>query len=349
MEGYERIIKEQEDLIRRLRMDLQQRQDGQEDPAIFVDLNSGGDSRQRESGPANRDEGRNPRARKKRSIRDDEEEDGEDLALKQVFKKAKVDYFDGVNKTGEDLDAWIENLEDFFALKKFSEIGKAKVAAVHLRSVAKLWWKAYLKQRTLTGPVEWEEFKTQAEKRYCSPHYSMEKKMEFYGFKQQPIDQKCLTVNEYKEQFLRLHKYAPEVEGDALKSKFIEGLREDLMYEVKGAGATDFLDAVAKAENYEKKVKYMANKENQGRMIATGHRPQPRNSNPIPSRQGFNAGTNWRTTGGGQNNQRRDSSNFANRNTNQNASQSDNGRRLVRWQHDPEFIERARRLGLCFR
>ena len=51
--------------------------------------------------------------------------------------------------------------------------------------------------------------------------------MMFYGFKQQEEDKHDLSVDEYKERFLCLHKYAPEVTGDALKLKFMEGLREE--------------------------------------------------------------------------------------------------------------------------
>ena len=39
--------------------------------------------------------------------------------------------------------------------------------------------------------------------------------------------------------------------GDVLKMKFIESLRQTLKFQVKGARCIDFLDVVAKAENYE--------------------------------------------------------------------------------------------------
>ncbi|MCO5560199.1 hypothetical protein L7F22_013808 [Adiantum nelumboides] len=201
---------------------------------------------------------------------------GEDVVGGAVFKKAKLNEFNGEKKTGEDLEAWIEELEDFFALREFSEEAKAKVAIVQLCSVAKLWWKSYMQTRSRVGPVLWEEFREQAEKRYCSPHYNMEKKMEFYKFKQREEDKHSLSVDEYKEKFLRLHKYALKVTGNALKSKFIEGLREELKYQVKGSGCTDFLDAVAKAENFEKMEEFTMKKaaSARNRVIATGHRPQ---------------------------------------------------------------------------
>ena len=44
------------------------------------------------------------------------EEDVAESTLLQVFKKAKLFKFDGEKKTGEDLEAWLEELEDFFAL-----------------------------------------------------------------------------------------------------------------------------------------------------------------------------------------------------------------------------------------
>ena len=44
------------------------------------------------------------------------EEDVAESTLLQVFKKSKLSEFDGEKKTGEDLEAWLEELEDFFAL-----------------------------------------------------------------------------------------------------------------------------------------------------------------------------------------------------------------------------------------
>ena len=39
-----------------------------------------------------------------------------------------------------------------------------------------------IQSRTEKSVIAWKEFRAQAEKRYCSPHFNMEKKMEFYGF-----------------------------------------------------------------------------------------------------------------------------------------------------------------------
>ena len=148
---------------------------------------------------------------------------------------------------------------------------------------------------------------------------------------------------------MRLHKYAPEVTADAMKSKFIEGLREDLKYQVKGSGCTDFLDAVAKAENYEKMQKYHEKKGtgvNQvPRVIATGHRQQNSQTGNRPSQ--FNQ--KWSNTGppSQNNNQRRP---FAPQNRSNNSEQGhQKERKPMSWQYDPEFLERAKRLGLCYR
>ncbi|MCO5552689.1 hypothetical protein L7F22_006206 [Adiantum nelumboides] len=176
-----------------------------------------------------RGEGSKKKKRKRREDYDEDDDAGE-ATIRQVFKKAKLNEFDGIKKTGEDLEAWIEELEDFFALREFSEEAKAKIAILQLRSVAKLWWKSYMQTRIDGSVVAWNEFRAQAEKRFCSPHFNMEQKMEFYGFKQCDPNKPALSVDEYKEKFLRLHKYAPEVTGDALKMKFIEGLQEEVMF-----------------------------------------------------------------------------------------------------------------------
>ncbi|MCO5555462.1 hypothetical protein L7F22_009007 [Adiantum nelumboides] len=320
MQGLKARIKELEELNHRLLAELRGKQvEGASGSAGAG--GSGGAGEDVVGGAGTGGEGIGGKGTKRRRERD--EEDAGESALKQVFKKAKLNEFNGEKKTGEDLEAWIEELEDFFALREFSEEAKAKVAIVQLRSVAKLWWKSYMQTRSRVGPVLWEEFRDQAEKRYCSPHYNMEKKMEFYNFKQR----------------------------NALKSKFIEGLREELKYQVKGSGCTDFLDAVAKAENFEKMEEFTMKKaaSARNRVIATGHRPQ---GSTVPSSR-FNSNQTW--VNYGQRNNNNNNQRIANNNqrpkSQVNGGQNDNQkkRQPVRWQQDSEFLERARRLGLCFR
>ncbi|MCO5597655.1 hypothetical protein L7F22_051736 [Adiantum nelumboides] len=348
MQGLKARIKELEELNHRLLAELRGKQvEGASGSAGAG--GSGGAGEDVVGGAGTGGEGIGGKGTKRRRERD--EEDAGESALKRVFKKAKLNEFNGEKKTGEDLEAWIEELEDFFALREFFEEAKAKVAIVQLRSVAKLWWKSYMQTRSRVGPVLWEEFREQAEKRYCSPHYNMEKKMEFYNFKQREEDKHSLSVDEYKEKFLRLHKYAPEVTGNALKSKLIEGLREELKYQVKGSGCTDFLDAVAKAENFEKMEEFTMKKaaSARNRVIATGHRPQ---GSTVPSSR-FNSNQTWVNYGqrNNNNNNQRIANNNQRPNTQVNGGQNDNQkkRQPVRWQQDSKFLERARRLGLCFR
>ena len=208
---------------------------------------------------------------KKKQNRDDEDDedvDAGETAIKQVFKKAKLNEFDGIKKTGEDLEAWIEELEDFFFLREFSKEAKAKIALLQLHSVAKPWWKSYMQSRTKESAVAWKEFCAQAKKRYYSPHFNMENKMEIYGFKQHEVGKTMLTIDEYKERFFCLHIFAPKVIGDALKMKFIEVLTEFLKFQVKGVGCTDLLDVVAKAKSYKK---WKTFNKNNTRMIPMGH------------------------------------------------------------------------------
>ena len=84
----------------------------------------------------------------------------------------------------EDLEEQLEELEDFFALRQFDEVGKAKIIALQLHGVAKLWWKSHVQIRQRQDqPITWAEFRIATENMYCSTHYYMEKKMEFYNFK----------------------------------------------------------------------------------------------------------------------------------------------------------------------
>ena len=103
-------------------------------------------------------ERREEKKEEKKEKRKDEDDDVGEAAIKKVFNKAKLNKFDGIKKTGEDLEAWIEELEDFFALRDFSEEAKAKIAILQLHSVAKLWWKSYMQSRTEESVVAWKEF-----------------------------------------------------------------------------------------------------------------------------------------------------------------------------------------------
>ena len=105
MENLERRVKEQEEIIARLRAEKANKAHVDDDN-IYVDLTGAGSFGHQ---------------RRRRRRDDSEEEDTGEAALLQVFKKAKLNEFDGVKKTGEDLEAWIEELEDFFALREFSE------------------------------------------------------------------------------------------------------------------------------------------------------------------------------------------------------------------------------------
>ena len=118
---------------------------------IYVDLGPGSSG-----GVAAGNSGDDGDRRRKRGRSDDD--DAGESAIKQVFKKAKLNEFNGDKKTRENLEAWIEELEDFFDLQHFFEESKAKIAILQLRGVAKLWWKSYMQTRTNTGPVLWAEF-----------------------------------------------------------------------------------------------------------------------------------------------------------------------------------------------
>ena len=104
MEAYKQQLKEQADLIRRLTEDLNKLKKGDKEKesdggGIWVDLGSALGKKTQ-----------------KRNDEDDEDNDAGEASIKQVFKKAKLNEFNGIKKTGEDSKAWIEELEDFFAL-----------------------------------------------------------------------------------------------------------------------------------------------------------------------------------------------------------------------------------------
>ena len=65
----------------------------------------------------------------------------------------------------------------------------------------------------------------------------------------------------------------------------MEGLKEDLLYMMKGTGSNDFLDAVAKAENFEKMEEYNLRKIAKLKFIPTGHHFQGSQGSGMPQRK----------------------------------------------------------------
>lgn len=129
---------------------------------------------------------------------------------------------------------------------------------------------------------------------------------------------------------------------DALNMRFIEDLWDELKFQVKGVGCIDFMNAVAKAENYEKIEKFNQRR----RMISTTHHLHnhatinPWNLlgiNPQDSNLKYRWGPSPNSNSG---------DGYGNQNDNKNMNQK--RRQSIHWQQDPEFIKRARRLGLYF-
>ena len=137
MEAYEEWLRDQAQLIQPLTKDLNRERVakgtlGSESSGIRIKLTGEEDPLlpSRGNGSQKMDEVQT----RKRKINEEDDDDAGEASIKQVFKKTKLNECNGINKTGEDFEAWIEELEDFFALRTFSKEAKAKIAILQLRT-----------------------------------------------------------------------------------------------------------------------------------------------------------------------------------------------------------------------
>jgi hypothetical protein len=123
--------------------------------------------------------------------------------------------------------------------------------------------------------ITWNEFKARFLTHYV-PHGTMKlKKKEFTNLKQGGM-----TVNEYLNSFIQLSRYAPDdINTDEKKQDvFLNGLNDDIQFQLLNTDYTDFQHMVDKAIVIENNIKEM---EKDGKRKVSFH-GQPSGSNVRP-------------------------------------------------------------------
>jgi hypothetical protein len=139
-----------------------------------------------------------------------------------------------------------------------------------LRGATQSWWESYLTTHANPDTITWKEFRDNFRQYHVPAGLMTMKKEEFLTLKQGPM-----SVNEYRDRFLQLSRYAPEeVNTDAKRQyHFLRGLVDPLHYQLMNHIFPTFQHLIDKAIMTEKKHKEM---EDRKRKIGG---PQPGSSN----------------------------------------------------------------------
>jgi hypothetical protein len=116
------------------------------------------------------------------------------------------------------------------------------------------WWETYCNTHANVDTITWNEFKAHFHTHYMPRGTMKLKRKEFADLKQGGM-----TVNEYLNSFIQLSRYAPDdINTDEKKQDmFLNGLNDDIQFQLLNTDYTDFQHMVDKAIVVENKIREM--------------------------------------------------------------------------------------------
>ncbi|CAL2244416.1 unnamed protein product [Prunus armeniaca] len=163
----------------------------------------------------------------------------------------------------EKLDNWIDTLETYFTLYKYSNVQKIKFASLKLSSHALTWWKSYQRQYDVSE-LTWKNFKKLLRKQFYPVGYEDERWYKWQHFRQrfgQP-------VQEYTTEF---HNQAMVLDIDVddydVFMKYTGGLADYIRKELKLFTVDTIEEATVKAIAIEAKNKKTDKKDDRSKPV----------------------------------------------------------------------------------
>jgi hypothetical protein len=129
---------------------------------------------------------------------------------------------------------------------------KVLFAAHQLYGTTVKWWETYCNTHVNIDAITWNEFKAHFHTHYVPRGTMKLKRKEFADLKQGDM-----IVNEYLNSFIQLSRYAPDdINTDKKKRDvFLNGLNDDIQFQLLNTDFTDFQHMVDKAIVIENKIK----------------------------------------------------------------------------------------------
>jgi hypothetical protein len=153
----------------------------------------------------------------------------------------------------EDED-WLKGVEKKLVITQYMDREKVLFVAHQLFGTVANWWETYCNTPVDVDSIMWNKFKAHFHNHYVPRSTMKLKKKEFADLKQG-----SMTVNEYLNSFIQLSRYAPHnINTDEKKhDMFLNGLNDDIQFQLLNTDYTDFQHEVDKAIVIENKIKDM--------------------------------------------------------------------------------------------
>jgi hypothetical protein len=175
---------------------------------------------------------------------------------------------------------WLKGVEKKHVIVQCTDREKVLFVTHQLLGTATNWWETYCNTHADIDSITWNEFKAHFHNHYVPRGTMKLKKKEFTNLRQG-----SMTVNEYLNSFIQLSRYTTEdIDTDEKKQdKFLEGLNDDIQFQLLNTDYVDFQHMVDKAIVIESKLKEME-KDGKRKMpfpgLSSGSNVRPRFSQP---------------------------------------------------------------------
>jgi hypothetical protein len=152
-----------------------------------------------------------------------------------------------------EVEDWLKGVEKKLMIARCTDREKVLFTVHQIFGTAANWWKTYCNTHTDVDSITWNQFNAHFRNHYV-PRGTMKLKKEFTDVKQGGM-----TVNEYLNSFIQLSRYATEdINTDEKKQDmFLEGLNDDIQFQLLNTDYADFQHMVDKAIVIESKLKEM--------------------------------------------------------------------------------------------
>ncbi|KZV37429.1 hypothetical protein F511_12447 [Dorcoceras hygrometricum] len=164
------------------------------------------------------------------------------------FQRISPQIFNG-DESSEDADSWLRHITGLFDRVQYDDVLRLSLATFQLRKSAERWWRGASRMLEETGvEITWDSFCVAFRQEYVPESYVNAREREFDN-----LDQGTMSFREYARRFSSLLAYVPHVAGRerAKRTKFLEGLNEELYTLVLSSKPKSYAEAVDSAIDIE--------------------------------------------------------------------------------------------------